>query len=85
MPDRAPEPGELEPLRRIDREARSVFVEVERDPASLAACRVGIEHLDHHGRPLRFAGSSYAGDTITHRFRCSDPACPFVLAWSVTS
>jgi len=83
--DRPDPPADLEPFRRPDRDARAVFVEGDRDPAGLAACRVGIEHLDHHGRPLRFAGSTYDGDTITHRFRCHDDACPVVLAWSVTS
>lgn len=82
--ERPPRSGDPEPLRRPDRDARAVFVD-DPDPAGLAAARVGIEHVLHHGQPLRFVGSSYAGDTITHRFRCRDDACPVVLAWSVTS
>jgi hypothetical protein len=75
---------DLEPFRRADRDARQVFVETDSDPAGLAAARVGIEHITHHGEPLRFAGSTYDGDRIEHRFRCRDAACPLVLAWSVT-
>lgn len=74
-----------EPFRRPDRQAREVFVEVERDPAGLAAARIGIEHIDHHGQPLQFIGSSYQGDTVSHLFACCGEDCPLILTWSVTS
>jgi hypothetical protein len=71
-------------LRRYDEEARRAYV-AEPLVETLAAARVGIEHVEHHGRPLRFAGSRFVGDTIEHRFACTDPNCPVVLRWSVTS
>lgn len=71
--------------RRIDEAARDAYVEEGSLPESLAAARVGTEHVQHHGRPLRYTGSNYPGDTIVHRFACADGTCPFRLAWSVTS
>lgn len=69
-------------LRRHDEEARRAWVE-DPVPESLQAARLGIEHVEHHGRGLRFAGSTYGVQTI-HRFACWEPDCPFVLYWSVT-
>ncbi len=82
--DRPPLAEEPEPARRPDREARAAFVD-DPDPIGLAAARVGIEHVEHHGRPLRFAGSSLAGDLYEHRFRCREQGCPFVLTWTTES
>jgi hypothetical protein len=72
-------------LRRVDEDARQAYIEEGSNLESLAAARVGIEHVEHHGRPLRHAGSSYVGDLIVHRFTCADPTCRVRLDWSVTS
>lgn len=71
-------------LRRHDEEARQAYVQEGALPESLSAARIGIEHVEHHGRGLRFTGSSYEGDRVEHRFRCQDRTCSFVLAWGVT-
>lgn len=70
--------------RHVDEEARQ-FYAAEPVPESLAAARVGIEHVQHHGQPLQFTGSSFVGDLIVHRFACTDPTCRVRLDWSVTS
>lgn len=72
--------------RHADEEARR-FYAAEPFVESLAAARVGIEHIQHHGQPLRYIGSSYPGDAVEHRFRCPGDGgtCPVVLAWRVTS
>ncbi len=59
--------------------------ETVNEPAGLATARTGVAHIEHHGRPLRFAGSSYMRDTIEHRFKCQDRACHFLLVWTVTT
>ncbi len=69
--------------RRRDEPARAAYVE-EPVVESLAAARVGIEHVEHHGRPLRFVGSTHTADLTEHRFACADSSCPVRLAWSVT-
>ncbi len=71
-------------LRRHDEEARRAYVDEGSPPDSLAAARIGIEHVEHHGRPLRWTGSSYPGGTTSHRFRCRASTCAFRLDWSVT-
>lgn len=68
--------------RRPDPEARAVYAE-DPNPATLAAARVGLEHVEHHERPLRFLGSSYVGGHVEHRFACHVRVCPFRLAWVV--
>lgn len=71
-------------LRRRDEPARAAYVDEGSLVESLAAARIGIEHVEHHGRPLRFVGSSVVGDLVEHRFACQDRTCPVRLAWSVT-
>jgi hypothetical protein len=74
----------IEVARRPDEAAREAYVEEGSPIDSLAAARIGIEHVEHHGRPLRFVGSTLVRDVTEHRFACTDPGCPLVLAWSVT-
>lgn len=68
--------------RHVDDEARR-FYAADPAPDGLASARLAVEHVTHHGQPLRHSGSSYA-ETTTHRFRCRDDRCPFAVAWSVT-
>lgn len=84
--DRPPsQPEPIEVRRRPDEEARRFYVEEGNLPESLAAARIAVEHVEHHGQPLRFVGSSYPGAVVVHRFACADRTCPFRLAWSTTS
>jgi hypothetical protein len=79
----ASEPEPVEVTRRPDLAAREAYA-ADPVPESLAAARIAIEHVEHHGQPLRFVGSSLVGDEVEHRFACTDRRCRFVLAWSVT-